>query len=212
MFCCNFLHLNDDSWSPRSSLRRSREKEKNPYTNRGLDKFTTLLVDLEARREKILAEVGAQDSFLVRFVQSNLVDWVPIVVKLKDPKQAKSDPVHDKNRPIRHASVAIKETPIGSSAQREFVPAAVVSDGRTTMKRRFSWGMNNNGLLMISRRPSFYWSAVLILILLCLVMFGRCFAILCTSIWWYLVPTIRDGNGNMRRSVKGYGRRLSGKK
>lgn len=216
MFCGSFSHVDDDPLTPRSSSsstspsssppRKSRRKEKNPYANRGRDKFEALLADLEARREKIMAKVGEKDGFLVRFAQSDTRDWVPIVVKAKDPKQLRSNAIEGKKWAVQHKS------PVGSSSAKEVdsAAAAAVSDGR--MNKRFLLKEKNQGVFMNMQWPSYYWSAVLIMILLCLVMFGRSFAILCMSIWWYFVPTMKGGNVNMKRSnKKGYGRGLSRK-
>lgn len=216
MFCGSFSHVDDDPWSPRSYSsssssppRRSRRKEKNPYANRGLDKFAAVLEDLEARREKIIAQMGEKDVFLVRFAHSSSRDWVPIVVKAGDQKKLKSDrAVEGKKLPVQHKS------PVGSSGAAKEVVSAAASDGG--MNKRFSWKeKNNDHQFMNMKRPSFYWSVVLIMILLCLVIFGRSFAIMCMCIWWYLVPTntlIKGGDMNMRRSMKkSYGRGLSGK-
>ncbi|KAJ8640755.1 hypothetical protein MRB53_017449 [Persea americana] len=214
MLCGNLSQVDDGRpWSPRSSSRRrSRRKEKNPYANRGLDQFKMVLADLQARKEKIMAQVGASDPFLVWFAQSNLRDWEPIVIKLREPKQQKSDAIIGDNQPLQQSLVAVQKSPVGSSATKEVAPthAAGVPDGR--MKKRFSRGVKNNFTVMNMRRPSNYWPVVVILILLCLVMFGRSFAIMCTSICWYLVPTNRVGNVNLTRSMnKNYGRRLSEK-
>lgn len=215
MFCGSFSHVDDDPLTPRSSSsftspsssppRKSRRKEKNPYANRGRDKFEALLADLEARREKIMAKVGDKDVFLVRFAQSDTRDWVPIVVKAKDPKQLRSNAIEGKKRAFQHKSA------VGTSSAKEMgSAAAAVSDGR--MNKTLSLKEKNHGVFMNLQWPSYYWSAVLIMILLCLVMFGRSFAILCMSIWWYFVPTMKGGNVNMKRSnKKGYGRGLSGK-
>ncbi|RWR77959.1 hypothetical protein CKAN_00646400 [Cinnamomum micranthum f. kanehirae] len=135
MFCGSFSHVDDDPLTPRSSSsftspsssppRKSRRKEKNPYANRGRDKFEALLADLEARREKIMAKVGDKDVFLVRFAQSDTRDWVPIVVKAKDPKQLRSNAIEGKKWAVQHKS------PVGSSSAKEVgSAAAAVSDGR----------------------------------------------------------------------------------
>lgn len=213
MLCGNLSLVDDGQWSPRSSShRRSRRKEKNPYANRGLDQFKMVSADLQARKEKIMAQVGASDRFLVWFAHANLRDWVPIIIRLREPKQQKLDAVIGDNQPPQRSLVAVQKSPVGSSAAQEVAPthAAGVPDGR--MKKRFSSGVKNNFMVMNMRRPSNYWPVVVILILLCLVMFGRSFAIMCTSICWYLVPTNRVGNVNLRRSMnKNYGRRLSEK-
>ncbi|XP_058080836.1 uncharacterized protein LOC131229002 [Magnolia sinica] len=211
MFCGirSFSHVDDDDlWSTRSSPRKSRKKEKNPYSNRGLDKFSTLLADLEERREKIMAKVGHQDLTLVRFVHSSSNGWVPIVVKLRDPKQAKADVGSCLDRPVKRNSEAVEKSSIGFSTAKEVVS---VTPPEKNTKKSFLWNLKKNGVLF--SKPSYYWPLVIILILLCLMAFGRTFAIFCTSIWWYLVPTMKNLNVNEKRSMKKeIRRRSSGKK
>ncbi|GLT71184.1 hypothetical protein SLA2020_432180 [Shorea laevis] len=79
--------------SPRKSSRRrsshNNKQSKNPYSTRGLDKFSALLADLDEKRQKIYLQAGSQDISLVRFVHSNSNDWKPIIVKSKDKKEKK---------------------------------------------------------------------------------------------------------------------------
>lgn len=207
MFCWRSSHITgDDPWHPRSQ-RRSRAKAKNPYSNRGLDKLAKLIKDLEARREKIMAQMGEQGNVsLIRFVYSNSQGWVPIVVKIKDGKQGKLDDSVPASRPIQQNSEKAIKLPIRSSAAANDVSKL---DGK--MKKSSSWSSNKSDQTDLWR-PC-YWPSVVILVLFCLVMFGRSFAIICTSIWWYLVPTLKGGDVNMRRSIKKeYERRLSEKR
>ncbi|XP_058069809.1 uncharacterized protein LOC131218938 [Magnolia sinica] len=208
MFCGNFSHgYDDDPWSL-GSPKRSRKREKNPYSNRGLDKFSSVLADLEARREKIMAQIG--EVSLIRFMYSNSHDWVPIVVRLRDPKLMKTKITNSKDQPSQQNLEAVAKSTIGSVGAKEGGPEASTSNGK--MKKTFSWSLNNGGGLSSKWRSNYYWPMALILILLCLLMFGRSFAILCTSIWWYLVPTLKGGDVNARRSRKDYVRRLSEKR
>ncbi|XP_010272834.1 PREDICTED: uncharacterized protein LOC104608508 [Nelumbo nucifera] len=203
-----------------SSFCRSNHKNKNPYSKRGLDKFSTLLEDLQGRREKIYAQMGSQDIPVVRFVYSNTNDWVPIVVKLRNPKQDKLKLVAAKNddKPVskQNSEALVKSPhPVEPSANPREVPEQPsrqeATDHRRAKKdtRCFSWSLEIDRW----RRPSYYLPIVIILILLCL-MFGRSFAIICASLLWYLVPTITDRHSNLRRSMKkkDYVRKLSEKK
>jgi hypothetical protein len=54
------------------------------------------------------------------------------------------------------------------------------------------------------RPPACYWLAVMVLTLLSLAVFGRAFAICCTSVAWYLVPTLSSScpNGADVRSME----------
>ncbi|KAF8410234.1 hypothetical protein HHK36_002757 [Tetracentron sinense] len=199
----------DGPWNLSSTPRRSRRSStcrssnrdsKNPYSNRGLDKFSTVLADLEERRQQIYAQRGSQDISFVRFVHSNSDDWVPIVVKLRDQKQGRTQFVGSKDKPVTHNSEALDKSPMiieSSAGQKEVQQPGSVSDGRTK-KKSFSWSKN----LDQWRRPSYYLPIIIVLILLCLVMFGRSVAILCTSLGWYLVPAMKGGDSNFRRSMK----------
>jgi len=61
-------------------------------------------------------------------------------------------------------------------------------------------------------RPSQYWPFVAVLLLVTLVMFGRVFAICCTSVWWYLVPILSGGEeGQSAKTGKNLGKKASGK-
>jgi len=62
-------------------------------------------------------------------------------------------------------------------------------------------------------RPSQYWPFVAVLLLVTLVMFGRVFAICCTSVWWYLVPILSGGGeeGQSAKTGKNLGKKASGK-
>lgn len=51
------------------------------------------------------------------------------------------------------------------------------------------------------RRPSYYMPAVLMVMLVLLVFFGRSVAIVCTSIVWYIVPALGTGLGEEDRRV-----------
>ncbi|KAK9271066.1 hypothetical protein L1049_026655 [Liquidambar formosana] len=218
-FCGTFHQEEDDEpWSsPSSTPRRSRKNSfckhkdsKNPYSTRGLDKFSALLSDLEEKRQQIYSQTGAQDISFVRFVYSNSNDCTPIVVKLKDKKQEKTNLAGDtKDKPITHNSeAALDKYPIESSAGSKDVKLARMESDKKTMKKRLSWNIMKLDRLW---RPSYYLPAAIILILVLLAVFGRSVAILCTSLGWYLVPTIKARSENSRRPAKKkeYVRRLS---
>lgn len=208
--------------SPSSTPRRSRKsgfskshnnKDKNPYANRGLDKFSALLADLEEKRQKIYAETGSQDASLVRFVYKNSNDLVPIVVKLKDnnntnknkkerkPKRSCSTIKNEDVKEIKQAtsdSESQDKFPIETSIAVTEVKKESKSNNKKMLNRSISWNMK----LDMWKRPSFYLPVVVILILLVLTVFGRSVAILCTSISWYLVPTLLESSGRTRLLTK----------
>ncbi|MBA0874761.1 hypothetical protein Goshw_021596 [Gossypium schwendimanii] len=200
-FLCGTLHHqqeDDGVWSssPVCSPRKSKRKKdtKNPYSTRGLDQFSALLAELEEKRQKIYSQTGSQS--MVRFVYKNSNDCVPVVVNLKDKKEEKTKPENTKERYVSEPINKL-QTPSGSDKNMDM----------KVKKKRFSW---NSAL----RKPSHYIPAIIILILLILVFFGRSVAILGTCIGWYVVPTINGEGSNLRTSTKkkDYGRRQSGNK
>ncbi|EXB55840.1 hypothetical protein L484_001040 [Morus notabilis] len=212
--------------SPCSTPRRSRKsgfckshnnKDKNPYANRGLDKFSALLADLEEKRQKIYAETGSQDTSLVGFVYKNSNDLVPIVVKLKDNNNTNKDNKKKERKPKRSCSTIknedvkeIKQATSDSESQDKFpieTSIAVTevkkeSKPKSNNKKMLKWSSSWNMKLDMWKRPSFYLPVVVILILLVLTVFGRSVAILCTSISWYLVPTLQESSGRTRLLTK----------
>ncbi|MQM03488.1 hypothetical protein Taro_036267 [Colocasia esculenta] len=199
MFCGagSFAHVDEDSPRSPPTPRGSRRKQggDNPYASRGLPEFSMVLADLESRREKIMAKAGSQGVAFVRFVYSNSQDWVPIIVRRREGRPAEPEEMaeegggeeahkkpdatdgHRAPPPPRPAEQAGKE-----AAKKTPLPEEEV--GR------------RGGLLQLFRwRDSYYWPAVAVLILLSLALSGRVFAICCTSMWWYLVPAMRAGEG-----------------
>ncbi|MQM05383.1 hypothetical protein Taro_038195 [Colocasia esculenta] len=179
---------------PKPGGSRRKHGCSNPYATRGLLNFSMVLADLQARREKVMAQEGAS---LVRFVYSNSHDWIPIVVKVPSQKQPQPE------NP--------RKCPPGESQKKP--DAAVAAPNRAAVKRGFSWKVRGLSLEGWRWHPSYYWPVVVALILLCLV-FGRSFAICCTSIGWYLLPCISgDESLDERKSMKkDYRRRASEKK
>ena len=202
-FFCGALHHQeegDEFWySPVSKRRKSRRKRdsKNPYSTRGLDQFSALLAELEEKRQQIYSQMGTQG--IVRFVYRNSNDCVPVVVKLKDKKEEKNKPGNtEDHQPERYVSEVLDKLQTPSESDKEV----------DKKKKSFSWNVKLQNL----RRPSYHIPAVIILILLFLVLFGRSVAILCTCIGWYIVPTISGEDSNLRTSMKkkDYVRKLSG--
>ncbi|XWS58595.1 hypothetical protein CRYUN_Cryun08bG0048000 [Craigia yunnanensis] len=202
--CGAFHHQEEDDdefWiSPVSTPRKPRRKKdsKNPYSTRGLDQFSALLAELEEKRQRIYSQMGSQG--IVRFVYKNSNDCVPIVVKLKDKKEEKNKPGNTKDhQPKRYVSEVLDklQTPSKSNIKVE----------KKKKKKSLSWNVKLQNL----RTPSYYIPAVIILILLFLVFFGRSVSILCTCIGWYIVPTISGEGSNLKTSMKkkDYVRKLS---
>ena len=213
----------DELLGPCSTPKRSRKTSyssrsrdsKNPYANRGLEKFSAVLAELEDKKQKIYTQKGSEDISFVRFVYSNSNNWKPIVVKARDRKQGngnnhvgnvkekqmsrmKSLPSEDKH--AIETSTFVKEVRQQQKEESSQRPA----------KKSIRWSLKLKNL----RRPCWYMPVMMALILLLLVMYGRSFAILCTSLGWYLVPMIKQRSSTSeetKKTKKDYVRRLSEK-
>ncbi|OIW20866.1 hypothetical protein TanjilG_24944 [Lupinus angustifolius] len=205
--CGTFHHEDDDNpllVSPGFSPRKSKRKYENPYSTRGLDKFSELLADLDEKRQKIYSEMNPNDISFVRFVYSNTDDFVPIVVKVKNKdhhKQHRSEEL----RVIKARHLTPSESMNKSTTESN---AAIVEEIKQQPKleleakestKNFSWNMKKWDMW----KPYFYVPIVIILILMLLTMFGRSFATLCTCVLWYIIPTLKDSSSlNPRKSMQ----------
>ncbi|XP_038899146.1 uncharacterized protein LOC120086521 [Benincasa hispida] len=173
-----------ESVSPNSTPKKSRnghkthnKDKKNPYSDRGLDKFSALLTDLDEKRKKIYSQTDPEDIVMVRFAYKNSDECVPVVVKQKDKKEDKNSNDSD--------AMAIK------SQQNKQL---------TTHKNKNNLVRARN--LRRLSKPSYYIAAIVILILFLLSVFGRSVTILCTCIAWYLVPVLKQSSSKSRRKEK----------
>ncbi|XP_054799621.1 uncharacterized protein LOC129304026 [Prosopis cineraria] len=205
--CGAFHHEEEDEACPRSSdsstakSKRGKKhgkssKNNNPYSTRGLDKFSALLADLDERRQKIYSQADPHDISFVRFVYTETADFVPVVVKTKnkDPRKHKSEELKARPAPVisepnENNKPAIESCGAEESRRR----SNAESDSRKAEKTRDPWNM--------WRRPSEYLPVVMILILVFLIVFGRSAATLCTCILWYIVPTLKESS-KLRKSAK----------
>ncbi|KVH99465.1 uncharacterized protein LOC112514663 [Cynara cardunculus var. scolymus] len=188
-----------------SFCSRSNKDSKNPYSNRGLDKFEALLADLDGKRQKIFTQKGSEDISFVRFVYSNSNDVKPIVVKIKDqrkqdqklkaenPKTAELSPPHPPN-----------SNKTGGGTRVEGAKPSI-----DLCKKKDQWRRKVGDWW----KPWFCLPLFVILILVFLVFFGRSFAILCTSLGWYLVPATSEINPKRQKKMvkKEYARKSSEK-
>ncbi|KAI5655185.1 hypothetical protein M9H77_32372 [Catharanthus roseus] len=175
--------------TPKRTSRKGKERDsnKNPYANRGLDKFSAVLAELEIRKQKIYTQKGSEEISFVRFVPSNSNDWKPIVVKLKDKKQ--DSDAHQENFKDKHINLvqnSVVPPPLEKQSniieEKKQIPVA---------KKWRKWRLNLGNIYC----PYLYLLVMMILILVLLAIFGRSFAILCTSLGWYMVPTIINKDG-----------------
>lgn len=160
--------------SPFSSPRRSKKGSKeNPYSNRGLEKFSALLSELEEKRQSIYAKrIDSDGPPLVRFVFKISGECVPVMIKTK--KAGKKKDVQDNYK----FKTEEKE---GKKTEQE-------------TEQKHSCVLNEN-LKKISR-PNHFLPVAVILVLIFLVFLGRSVSIMCTCIVWYLVPIIREQTRN----------------
>ncbi|URE01206.1 GDSL-like Lipase/Acylhydrolase [Musa troglodytarum] len=201
MFCgtASFKNIDDDAPTPSSPMASKKKASKNPYSTRGLDKFSTVLGDLEARRRKIMEKAGPQGAVsMVKFMYSNSTDWIPVVVRRRDRQD------DDAKVPIVSGGV---EEAAPAMGRAKAVPEEKV-------KSRLAWGAAEEvkGWVRRNWRGSYYWPLVVLVALVCLVMFGRVFAICCMLVWWYLMPVVHGEGGDVRRyvnKINNHGRRIS---
>ncbi|OAY81321.1 hypothetical protein ACMD2_18305 [Ananas comosus] len=208
MFCgtSSFKHIDGDdprapvATSPKGSKKKAGNK--NPYSTRGLDKFSAVLLDLESQRQKIMARAGSQGVAMVQFMYKSTNDWIPVVVRLRNRQ--------DEESRVSGAQKLAPASPTlagdGGAGEAAGGAKAVAKEERKGNKG-FAWG---------GWRESHSWMLVVVVMLVCIVVFGRVFAICCTSICWYLVPSLKGGSGmNERRFKMGreqHARRLSDKR
>lgn len=197
--CGNFSqHVDDDEpvtdHSPYSTPKKSRPRRstgllhrinsrdnKNPYANVGLEKFSAVMAELEEKKQQIYAQTGSQDETLVHFVYKKPDDSVPvpIVVILKDKKD-------DKTKSGGSSPHRDEKHVVSTNRTTEAKKHVTASDELT--KKRVYKKRSDVGMMM----PSFYLPVAVIFILVLLAVFGRSIAILCTSIGWYAVPTLKE--------------------
>jgi len=195
LVCGNFQHqLEDDipCSSPKSkSKKKGNNRDNNPYASRGLDKFSTLLSELDQRRKKVYSQMNPHDISFVRFTYSS-DDFVPIVVKVKNNNHHKKH-MSEEQVKVRHVtsfSEPMDQKHVEETKQPKLEISHHDDDVKNASNKIESIGFSLNML----KRPSFYVPAVVILILLLLTVFGRSFATLCTCIVWYIVPILKDSS------------------
>nr|GEU57028.1 putative ZCF37 [Tanacetum cinerariifolium] len=192
---------------------RSRKENKNPYANRGLDKFEALLADLEDKKQKIFTQKGSHYISFVRFVYSNSNDVKPIIVRLRDPRRHDKDHNHHKQINFKDTKSSPPPKLQASSLDhhqnlkpREDVMNGTMIEAQKAQHARPSINHVTNiiyirvdqlkrSLIRIFEEwwmPSYNLPLFVIMVMVFLTFFGRSLAIVCTSIAWYMIPTI-DG-------------------
>lgn len=200
---CGTLHPEFDEpclASPGSSPKKSKRKDsrnKNPYSSRGLDKFSELLAVLDEKRQKLYSQMNPHDVSIVRFVHSNTDDFVPIVVKLKNNNKDQKHKSQELNKVVK-ARKSTESSPIESTKEPhlEEKKQPHLESEKVEAKKRISWNLKNLDRV----KPCFYLPMVMILILVVLTLFGKSVAILCTCILWYVIPTLNDHSSSSSSS------------
>ncbi|CAL4915107.1 unnamed protein product [Urochloa decumbens] len=223
MFCeCgtgSFKHVDEDpgcgGGSPSPKGRRKHGGKVNPFAERGLDRFSVVLSELEARRARILRRVvgsgHAAGLVLVRFAVQANGGWTPVIVKLPDEPFIKNKGAAQKSPRAKASPLppAVSAAPLvggppGPSSPREKegggknkkAPAAAAAKV-PARKASFSWGRVRRAW-----RPSCYLPAAIVLTLVSLAVFGRVFAICLTTVWWYVLPTLAGGEDARRAGLR----------
>ncbi|CAN7035890.1 unnamed protein product [Brassica rapa subsp. trilocularis] len=155
------------------SSKKGSKESKNPYSNRGLDKFSALLSELDEKRQNIYAKrVDSHGPPLVRFVFKSSGECVPVMIKTKKGPKKKDDVQDD----------LVVKTESNTKEEKEIKPEAREHKQRCVLKenlKKFS-------------RPNHFLPLTAILVLIFLVFFGRSITIMCTCIVWYLIPIIKE--------------------
>ncbi|KAJ0930087.1 hypothetical protein HanPSC8_Chr04g0145241 [Helianthus annuus] len=198
----------------RFCCRRNKDDNKNPYSNRGLDKFEALLAELDDKKRKIFTQKGSQYISFVRFVYSNSNDVKPIIVRFRDPMKHDHKDHHKQNniKDTRRTTSLPKLQVSTLDHHKNSEPPGDVNNvtnspkirtkeaqhekssiDKVTKKIRVDqWKMNLKRKLGEWWMPSYNLPFLVILVMLFLTFFGRSLAIICTSIAWYIIPKI-DG-------------------
>lgn len=184
------------------SLRRrhsfgSKSKDpKNPYADRGLDKFSALLAELDSKRQKIYTQKGSEDISLLGFAYTNSTDCKPIVVRVRDKKPIKA-PVKPAEQ--SDSRVLNKVESSNHDLKQTRLESNHVHQNKASAEKLKSYSLLSNIKFEYMRQPAYYVPVIIILILLFLAIFGKSFAILCVSIGWYIIPTINSDSAKTSR-------------
>ncbi|KAL9230824.1 hypothetical protein vseg_006123 [Gypsophila vaccaria] len=204
--------------SANSSPRKSRSSKtvtstrhgnnnKNPYSTRGLDRFSALLSEIEQERQKIYSQVNPNEISLVRFVYTDDHEFKPIIVKAKQPKNTTINNDNDqrKKKPkiyMAQKSLPTRKCPSFSSSSMATKEAKDNTFSETTTKKSLSRimyrGLWNNCSWVVE--PKIYLAMIIIMIMVFLLAFNKSFAIMCTSIGWYMIPNIMNNSNSTTKS------------
>ncbi|KAK9699326.1 hypothetical protein RND81_08G167400 [Saponaria officinalis] len=194
--------------SPRKS-RSSSHKNNNPYSTRGLDRFSALLSEIEQKRQKIYSEVDPNEISLVRFVYTGDHEFKPIIVKAKP---APND-ITNQQQPEKQPKIYMGQKPLPSrkfsaSFSSSSITAKEVktdTQNETTTKKKESTSSYKRLWVNSSWvKPKVYLPMIIIMITVLLLLLGKSFAIMCTSIGWYVIPSIMNSSNSSSNSNRSF--------
>ncbi|WOG90766.1 hypothetical protein DCAR_0310011 [Daucus carota subsp. sativus] len=180
---------------------KSSKGNRNPYADRGLEKFSALLAELDSKRQKIYTQKGSEDISLLGFVYSKSDDYKPIVVRLKNKKQPNISSEKDKPKSTDNISTSEIEPANVAKVDQGRAMSQIVSNTKIS-PRKITSDFLKKMMLKHLRRPAYYVPMVTIFILIFLILFGRSFAILCTTLCWYFVPMIQSLDYKKTKTIK----------
>lgn len=183
--------------SRRPKSRQKREKRQNPYSTRGLDKFESVCSELSSRRQYIAKKTGVPEA-MVRFVDSKN-GWIPFVVGAREEMGKKNSgevagrvSIVEKSNEVNHGhkqphdSKAREVRRVASVDNKHSIGPARHVQGFDSFYRRTSPVMGYN---------AYVGATVMILMMFCLLFYGRLYAIL---VWLYLPQWSRGLRKNER--------------
>lgn len=183
--------------SSKVSIRRKSsgvKEDKNPYAARGLKQFCALLAEIEEKRQKIYAEVGADAISLIQFVYSDDNKCKPIVVRVKKGNKDKEV----SRSPVKPDHVLGSALVVGHKTEKDRLH---LKHGCRNEER--SGFLHCLTLVRFRVDRCYQLPLIVILVLFLLVLFGRLAAIFCVSIGWYLVPQITSNKrSDLRNPVQ----------
>ncbi|KAK8923532.1 hypothetical protein KSP39_PZI019748 [Platanthera zijinensis] len=188
MFCgTSALHQMDADSPPAPSKAAKKHhhssSSKNPYSSRGLDKFSSVLTDLESRKKKIMESTSSQGVSMVRFMYSDSRDWIPVIVRLRDDNNTtRSNNSNVYKKPMLVNELPPPAPPLLTKVEEIIEPLPEKKTKKKVVVEERRWWR---------RRPSYYMPVAMMLILLCFVISGRAFAICCVSAFWYSIPSLK---------------------
>ncbi|CAN6458942.1 unnamed protein product [Victoria cruziana] len=217
--------------TPKEKLPMKSKKHSNPFSARGLERFAVLSAELQARRQKIMAQLGdtPADDVTVRFAYTNST-WVPVIIKQTKPQEKQLDAKHHclqrSHKPSAGAvspkplaKVAIASPPLQSAAsslpssgqkkgtEKSDEIARAEKGSLLDRKRIITWACS--GFQLANSEPMI----LVALLLLCLLFSGKTFAVLFTAFWWYLGAAFRElGVDGSRPKVVGSVRKKKGRR